>query len=257
MTDAGKARQSGWKEQAPPARAWKGRAGRSKEALAAEQDRAAGGRSMRYVRVGEGSYALASVELKLLPRTRRIRAYLRWSEKGRSPARYLGSVEHDTRGANLAAGWDLAKGKGLVGTRPVPEDSWAVSDAVRSVMRANRGKDTKPELRLRSLIHAAGLRYRVSTRPLPELRRTADLVFTKVRVAVFVDGCFWHGCPEHFRPARKNAEFWTAKIAANQARDEETDRLLSEAGWRVVRVWEHEDPAEAARRVVEIVHTQA
>jgi DNA mismatch endonuclease (patch repair protein) len=256
MIYAGKARQSGWKDQVPPARAWKGRAGRSKEALAAEQDRAAGGRRMRYVPVEGNQYALASVELKLLPRTRRIRAYLRWSEKGRSPSRYLGPVEHDTRAANLAAGWDLAKAKGLVGERPVPEGSWAVSDSVRSVMRANRGKDTRPELQLRSIVHAAGLRYRVSTRPLPELRRTADLVFSRARVAVFVDGCFWHGCPAHFRPARKNSEFWTTKIAANQARDEETDRLLSEAGWKVVRVWEHEDPAEAARRVIAVVHAQ-
>ncbi|WP_406326617.1 very short patch repair endonuclease [Streptomyces sp. NBC_01617] len=208
---------------------------------------------MRYVLVDGGEYALASVELKLLPRTRRIRAYLRWSQKGRSPARYLGQVENETRAANLADGWALAKAKGLVGARLIPKGSWAASDSVRSVMRANRSKDTKPELRLRSLVHGAGLRYRVSTRPLPDLRRTADLVFVKARVAVFVDGCFWHGCPEHLRPARKNSEFWSEKIAANRARDEETGRVLTEAGWMVVRVWEHEDPADAARRVIAAV----
>ncbi|MFF1904272.1 very short patch repair endonuclease [Kitasatospora sp. NPDC058218] len=212
---------------------------------------------MRYVPVGEGRYALASVELKLLPATRRVRAYLRWSDRGRSPARYVGEVGHETRAANLAAGWELARAKGLVGSRPLPEESWASSDAVRSVMRANRGKDTKPELRLRSIVHAEGLRYRVSSRPLPQVRRTADLVFTKAHVAVFVDGCFWHGCPEHLRPARRNADFWGAKITANRARDEETDRLLAAAGWRVVRVWEHEDPVEAARRVIEVVRELA
>ncbi|MFF1792992.1 very short patch repair endonuclease [Kitasatospora sp. NPDC058263] len=200
---------------------------------------------------------MASVELKLLPDTRRIRAYARWSDQGRSPARYLGEVEHGTRAANLAAGWELAKAKGLVGSRQLPEGSWASSDAVRSVMRANRGRDTKPELRLRSIVHAEGLRYRVSSRPIPQLRRTADMVFTKAHVAVFVDGCFWHGCSEHLRPAQKNSDFWVAKIATNRARDEETDRLLAEAGWRVVRVWEHEDPLTAAGRVIAEVRARS
>lgn len=122
-------------------------------------------------------------------------------------------------------------------------------------MRGNKGRDTAPELRLRSILHRQGLRYRVSTRPLPELRRTADIVFTKVRVAVFVDGCFWHGCPEHLRPASRNPEFWREKIEANKSRDEETDRLLEEAGWTVVRVWEHEEPDAAARRVMEVVRS--
>ncbi|RCV51407.1 very short patch repair endonuclease [Marinitenerispora sediminis] len=253
MTDAGHARQSGWKDQAPSTRAWKGRAGRGRDALAAEQDRAAGGRQGRYVPLSEERYALASVELKVLPRTRRIRAYLRWSDKGRTSVRYLGQVDKDTRAANLIAGWEIAKAKELVGPRPAPDSSWASSDAVRSVMRGNRGRDTKPELRLRSLIHRQGLRYRVGVRPLPELRRTADLVFTRARVAVFVDGCFWHGCPAHLRPASRNSEFWREKIEANRARDEETDRILTEAGWKVVRVWEHEDLGEAALRVAEFV----
>ncbi|MGW3327081.1 very short patch repair endonuclease [Streptomyces virginiae] len=249
MTTGGTGRQSGWKEQTAPDRAWKGRSGRGRKALAAEQDRAAGGRERRYVPLGDERYALASVELKVLPRTRRIRAYLRWSDGGRSPARYLGQVDADTRRANLIAGWGLAARKGLLETPPTPPDSWASSDAVRAVMRANRGRDTRPELRLRSLLHRAGLRYRVSTRPLPGLRRTADLVFTKAHIAVFVDGCFWHGCPEHYRPSTRNSEFWQRKIETNRARDAETDLRLGEAGWNVVRVWEHEDPEEAARRV--------
>jgi DNA mismatch endonuclease (patch repair protein) len=101
-------------------------------------------------------------------------------------------------------------------------------------------------LALRSAVHALGLRYRVGVRPLPTVRRTADLVFTKARVAVFLDGCYWHGCPDHHRPAKTNAEFWRTKIASNRARDAETDRLLAEAGWRSVRVWEHADTREAA-----------
>ncbi|WP_308284158.1 very short patch repair endonuclease [Streptomyces buecherae] len=242
--------QSGWKHDPPPDRAWKGRPGRARSAIAAEQDRAAGGRHRRSVDLGKGRFARASVELKVLPDTRRIRAYLRWSDGGKSPARYLGQVEHDTRAANLAEGWKMAWEKGLLTEEPPAEGSWASSPSVRAVMRANRSKDTRPELRLRSLLHKQGLRYRVAARPLPELRRTADLIFAKPRVAVFVDGCFWHGCPEHLRESHKNAEFWRAKIEGNQARDTETDRLLREAGWTVVRVWEHEDSDVAAARVI-------
>lgn len=120
-------------------------------------------------------------------------------------------------------------------------------------MRSNRGRDTKPELAVRRLVHAMGLRYRVDARPLPALNRRADLVFPRARVAVFVDGCFWHGCPDHHTKARANAEYWAEKVTVNRARDEETDRLLVEAGWKVVRVWEHEDPAAAADRVAQVV----
>nr|WP_255519089.1 very short patch repair endonuclease [Kitasatospora sp. SID7827] len=178
---------------------------------------------------------------------------MRWSDAGKSPARYLGEVEHDNRAANLAEGWKLARQKGLLAEEPLAEGSWASSAAVRSSMRGNRNKDTKPELRLRSLLHKRGLRYRVAARPLPELRRTADVLFPKPKVAVFVDGCYWHGCPDHLRASSKNVEFWQAKIEGNRARDRETDRLLGEAGWTVVRVWEHEDPAEAASRITAIV----
>ncbi|MFF3265307.1 very short patch repair endonuclease [Streptomyces sp. NPDC002932] len=203
--------------------------------------------------LGEGRFARASVELKMLPDTRRIRAYLRWSDGGKSPARYLGQVENVTRAANLAEGWKMAWAKGLLTEEPPVEGSWASSPSVRAVMRGNRSKDTRPELRLRSLLHKQGLRYRVAARPLPGLRRTADLIFSRPKVAVFVDGCFWHGCPEHLRQSRKNADFWRSKIEGNQTRDAETDRLLREAGWTVVRVWEHEDPDAAAARVISAV----
>ncbi|MFI6575312.1 very short patch repair endonuclease [Nocardiopsis sp. NPDC050513] len=116
-------------------------------------------------------------------------------------------------------------------------------------MRANRSRDTGPELALRRAVHARGLRYRVAARPVKELRRTADLVFTKARVAVFLDGCFWHGCPEHHTAAVRNGAYWATKVERNRARDADTNQRLAEAGWTVVRVWEHEDPGDAASRV--------
>ncbi|SEC33516.1 T/G mismatch-specific endonuclease [Streptomyces melanosporofaciens] len=246
--------QEGWRRQGPPPdRAWRGKPGRSRAALTAEQDRAAGGRAVRYVDLGEGRYALASIALKVLPKTRRIRAYLRWSDEGRTPTKYVCEVCYPTRARNLAAAWAEARARGLVGERQLPSGSWASSSSVRASMRGNRGKDTVPEKALRSLLHGRGLRYRVSARPVPTLRRTADLVFTRARVAVFVDGCYWHGCPEHLRPATTNSAFWQDKIAANRVRDAETDRILAEEGWDVLRFWEHEDPEVAAERVADLV----
>ncbi|WP_374955473.1 very short patch repair endonuclease [Streptomyces sp. Ru72] len=142
----------------------------------------------------------------------------------------------------------------MSGRRSVAGDhaSWATTPGTRRSMQGNKGRDTKPELALRRAVHALGLRYRVSTRPLPHLRRTADLVFTRARIAVFLDGCFWHGCPEHHTVATSNADYWSSKVEANRRRDRETDRLLGEAGWSVLRVWEHEDPLAAAARVREL-----
>lgn len=135
-------------------------------------------------------------------------------------------------------------------------DSWASSEAVRSVMRANKRRDTLPELRVRRLVHAAGLRYRVDIRPLPDHRFRADLVFSRAKVAVFIDGCFWHGCPDHHRPARRNAQFWSAKVLENRARDERADRALRDAGWAVVRAWEHDEPIEVADQVIDAVRSR-
>ncbi|WP_338597167.1 very short patch repair endonuclease [Saccharopolyspora sp. SCSIO 74807] len=125
----------------------------------------------------------------------------------------------------------------------------ASSEGVRKSMQANKGRDTKPELALRRAVHALGLRYRVSMRPLPAIRRTADLSFSRVKVAVFMDGCFWHGCPEHHTQSATNSEFWAEKVRRNRERDRETDRLLLEAGWSVLRIWEHEDPQAGAARI--------
>ena len=137
-----------------------------------------------------------------------------------------------------------------------PPGSWASSGATRKSMVGNRRKDTVPELALRSAIHKMGLRFRVDARPLPELRRRADLVFRRARVAVFLDGCFWHACPEHGTWPKSNAEWWRAKIEGNSARDRETDRRLRAADWRSVRIWEHEDVDRAAIRVAKIVRSR-
>ena len=120
-------------------------------------------------------------------------------------------------------------------------------------MQGNRRRDTKPEMAVRRAVHALGLRYRVDARPLPDLNRRADLVFTRAKVAVFVDGCYWHGCPEHGTAPKQNATYWGPKIRRNRDRDAETDRLLEEAGWVPVRIWEHEDAHEAARRIASAV----
>ncbi|MEX3644005.1 very short patch repair endonuclease [Mycolicibacterium porcinum] len=125
-------------------------------------------------------------------------------------------------------------------------ESWASSPAVRNVMRANRGRDTAPELALRRALHAAGMRYRVNARPIAGSRMTVDIVFPRAKVAVELLGCFWHGCPEHHRPAMRNAEFWREKVARNTERDTRKRALLEADGWTLVTVWEHEDSNVAA-----------
>ena len=114
-----------------------------------------------------------------------------------------------------------------------------------------RRRDTKPELALRRELHRRGLRYFVDRAPQKGLRRRADVVFPRRKVAVYVDGCFWHSCPIHATKPRNNAQWWADKLAANVARDRDTDTRLRDEGWRVVRIWEHEDPVVAADRVVD------
>lgn len=117
-------------------------------------------------------------------------------------------------------------------------------------MEANRRKDTGPERLLRSQLHARGLRYRVDRPVVLDGRRVRpDLLFSGAQLAVFVDGCFWHRCPAHATHPKANADYWQAKFARNVARDRADDEALRSAGWKVLRVWEHEDPAEAAGRV--------
>lgn len=251
-------RQARWKDKQPPERAWKGRPGRTRAQATAEQDKAAGGPDRRWVDLGDGRRARASVELKMLTKTRRIRAYLRWSDRGttRKPV-YLGEVDHDTRRENLAEAWRRAIERGhVLPEEETPASSWAASRSVRASMRGNRSRDTTPEKLLRKHLHERGVRYRVSHRPMASVRRTADVAFPGVRVAVFVDGCFWHGCPEHCRWPGTNEEFWRDKIEGNRARDSETNRLLEQSGWLAVRIWEHEDPSEAADKIIALVRAR-
>jgi DNA mismatch endonuclease, patch repair protein len=126
---------------------------------------------------------------------------------------------------------------------PLPEPS--SPEALRRMQRQRR-TDTKPELALRRELYRRGLRYRIDVQVLPGLRRRADVAFPRRRVAVFVDGCFWHACPEHGTSPKANAVWWRAKLDANVQRDRDTDRRLEEAGWTPVRIWEHEDPVRAA-----------
>lgn len=120
---------------------------------------------------------------------------------------------------------------------------------IRAKMQAQSAKDTKPEIALRRELHRRGLRFRVGV-PLPGApRRTADIMWTGRKVAVFVDGCYWHGCPEHFHIPKTNAVWWLAKIGRNQTRDAETTELLEARGWTVIRIWEHEPLHQAADRV--------
>jgi DNA mismatch endonuclease (patch repair protein) len=118
-------------------------------------------------------------------------------------------------------------------------------------MSRQNSRDTAPEVAVRKLLHAAGLRYRVNV-PVPGIpRRTIDIVFPKARIAVFLDGCFWHGCPQHATHPKANAAWWRAKLDKNMARDRETSKHLQEQGWTVLRFWEHEAPDAIALAVRE------
>lgn len=127
------------------------------------------------------------------------------------------------------------------------------SEAAMKRMQAAKPRDTAPEKALRSSLHNRGLRFRVDQKVIKELNRKADIIFRSAKVAVFVDGCFWHGCPIHGTQAKANAEFWKNKIERNQARDLDTNNRLKKAGWRIVRVWEHEDPERVSEKIYSLI----
>ena len=140
------------------------------------------------------------------------------------------------------------------GTLPsVPTPGFSTSPDVHQRMSRQPRRDTLPELALRRELHRRGLRYFVHRRPVPKLRREADLVFPRRHIAVFIDGCFWHGCPAHARLPDLQSEYWQLKIATNQARDRNTDAQLARAGWTVLRFWEHESPSVAADKVEGVI----
>lgn len=130
-------------------------------------------------------------------------------------------------------------------------DSWASSERSRRTMVANRRRDTQPEMRVRRILHAAGLRYLVDARPIASSRSRADIVFPKRRIAVFIDGCFWHRCPVHGTNPKANSKYWGPKLDRNVQRDAEVSRLLTAAGWRVLRFWEHEEPRAVAEAIIQ------
>jgi DNA mismatch endonuclease (patch repair protein) len=117
-------------------------------------------------------------------------------------------------------------------------------------MQATARRDTPPELEIRSLLYRRGYRYRVDMSPLANHRSRADIVFTRLRVAVYIDGCFWHGCPLHGTWPKVNGEWWRNKIEANRQRDREATAVLLRAGWSVLRIWEHEEPESALNLIV-------
>ena len=130
------------------------------------------------------------------------------------------------------------------------------SSAVRAVMLGNRRRDTRPELRLRSELHRAGCRYRVDYRIEGVGAATrADVAFTRARVAVFVDGCFWHRCPNHGINPRHNSSYWAEKLDRNVVRDRAATAALTAAGWHVVRVWEHTPVSEAVTAVLDALES--
>jgi len=120
-------------------------------------------------------------------------------------------------------------------------------------MLGNRSRDTKPEMLVRRSLHARGLRFRVDLRPEPTLRTRADIVFTRRRIAVYIDGCFWHGCPTHGTSPKAHSDYWTPKLARNIERDLESTAALEQRGWLVLRFWSHEPVADVVERVAAAV----
>jgi DNA mismatch endonuclease, patch repair protein len=127
------------------------------------------------------------------------------------------------------------------------------SDKVSRQMKAQRNHDTGCELALRRALHHLGLRYFVHRHPLKQLRREADIMFGPTKVAVFIDGCFWHSCPTHGTIPLSNHEWWKTKLERTKIRDSETVQLLEKAGWVVIRVWEHEDAYAVSSRIYNLI----
>jgi DNA mismatch endonuclease, patch repair protein len=137
--------------------------------------------------------------------------------------------------------------------KPLGRPPAATDEAARKRMRSTRRRDTAAEMAIRRALHSAGLRYRIDHPVLDDRRRRVDVVFSRERVAVFVDGCFWHSCPEHRTTPKANRAWWKAKLRANWERDRRTDEELRARGWTVIRSWEHEDPELVAARVRRVV----
>lgn len=150
------------------------------------------------------------------------------------------------------AGRTLALGGGRRVPYPEPANT-----AATKIGKANRRTDTKPEVRLRSALHRRGLRFRKDFLvSVGGLRVRPDVVFTRRKLAVFVDGCFWHSCPQHGSIPNRNRGYWLPKLATNVERDRRVDAALRASGWSVERLWEHEDAMSAAHRIDAAVHSE-
>ncbi len=141
--------------------------------------------------------------------------------------------------------------KDLQATSPIPEPP--VDPAVSRRFAATRGKDTQPELAIRRRLHRDGFRFRVHAAPVQGLRRSGDIVFPRRRVVVLIDGCFFHGCPQHYISPKTRTTFWEEKISLNRRRDAETTRLFEADGWTVLRFWEHEDVDQVVGEIKRVV----
>ena len=138
----------------------------------------------------------------------------------------------------------------------VPAHPGTSSEIVSRRMSRAKRRETAPEVALRRVLHSRGLRYRVAY-PIPgQRRRTIDVAFTRRRLAVFIDGCFWHGCPDHGTAPKQNSSWWQTKLKANQARDRDTDAVLESMGWQVLRIWEHEAPEGAADTIQRLLRDE-
>ncbi len=124
-----------------------------------------------------------------------------------------------------------------------------LNETIRQRMQRQRRRDTTHEVAIRRALHSLGYRFRVDFRLEPSLRTRGDIVFTRKRLVVFVDGCFWHGCPQHATAPKANADWWREKLAQNIARDRRVDEHLGHLGWTVLRIWEHEPVDDAVLRI--------
>ncbi|MEP9415803.1 very short patch repair endonuclease [Gordonia sp. VNQ95] len=125
-----------------------------------------------------------------------------------------------------------------------------LDETVRQRMKSQRRRDTEVEMEIRRRLHAVGLRYRVDYRPESSLRCRGDIVFTRAKLVVFIDGCFWHGCPDHATAPKNNSNWWREKLEANKFRDRRNTDALVGLGWEVLRFWEHDPPELVVASIV-------